>query len=225
MVHIVTHIIQAVIFDMDGVLVDSEPFWQQAELEILSDRGVPLTFEDTLKTQGLRIDQVVTYWYQRHPWTGATPPQVADTILHRVVELIRTQGSPLPGVEQAIRTIHQRGWALGLATSSPSLLVEATLERLGLTGAFSVTRSAESLPYGKPHPQVYLDAASGLQVPPEHCMAIEDSFNGLLAAKSARMTALAVPDPHHRDDPRFVIADHRLDNLTQLTESWLDGLS
>ncbi|MBW3140401.1 hexitol phosphatase HxpB [Ferrimonas balearica] len=221
----VTHKIQAVIFDMDGVLVDSEPFWQQAELEILCDHGVPLTLEDTLKTQGLRIDQVVGYWYQRHPWSGTSPELVADAILSRVVDLIAQQGEALPGVDSAISLIQQRGWALGLATSSPSRLVEATLSRLGLHSAFAVTCSAEHLRYGKPHPQVYLNAADELRVAPEHAMAIEDSFNGLLAAKAARMTTLAVPDPHHRDDPRFVIADHRLDSLSQFTQSWLDALN
>ncbi|MBY6187770.1 hexitol phosphatase HxpB [Marinobacter hydrocarbonoclasticus] len=225
MIRAVSHEIQAVIFDMDGVLVDSEPFWQQAELEILTDQGVPMSFEDTLKTQGLRIDQVVAYWYQRHPWSGRTPEQIADAILQRVVTLIDAQGAPLPGVEQSIAAIHARGWAVGLATSSPSLLIDATLNRLGLTGAFSVTCSAEALPYGKPHPQVYLDAAQGLSVNPEHCLAIEDSFNGILAAKAARMSVLAIPDPHHRDDPRFVIADHRLNSLDQMTDSWMDSLS
>ncbi|MBY5992148.1 hexitol phosphatase HxpB [Ferrimonas balearica] len=216
--------LKAVIFDMDGVLIDSEPYWQQAELQVFSELGVPLTFEDTLKTQGLRIDKVVEYWYWRHPWDGPGIDSTSDEILTRVATLVAEQGEALAGVHSAIAAIRSQGLALGLATSSPSRLIAAVLARLGLTDTFDATLSAEHLPHGKPHPQVYLDAAAALGVAATECLAIEDSFNGLLSAKSAQMRALAIPDAHHQDDPRFVIADHRLPSLVALTPEWLNAL-
>ncbi|WP_268762535.1 hexitol phosphatase HxpB [Ferrimonas marina] len=212
---------KAIIFDMDGVLVDSEPLWQQAELAILPKYGVPLTFEDTLKTQGLRIDQLVHYWHQRFPWQGASIEAVADELVQEVARQIRLQGRALPGVAEAMAVVQASGLPVALATSSPGPIIDATLERLQLQPHFQACLSAEHLAYGKPHPEVYLNAAAAIDVAPERCLAIEDSFNGILAAKAARMQVLAIPDDHHRDDPRFVIADHRMDSLKQLTAPWL----
>lgn len=211
----------AVIFDMDGVLVDSEPFWQQAELDVLPQYGVPLTLADTVTTKGLRIDQVVALWHSRYPWPNANIDAVAAEIVAKVAELVRTNGEPLAGVKQAITLIKQQGLPLALATSSPTLLIEATLERLELDNSFDAICSAESLPYGKPHPKVYLNAAKALGIEPNRCLAIEDSVNGVIAAKAATMTAIAIPEPDQRDDPRFAIADHQMESLLAFTPAWL----
>ncbi len=210
------HGIEAVIFDMDGVLVDSEPFWQQAQMAVLPRYGVPLTWQDTVRTTGIRIDLIVAMYQQRHPWSGATVTEVADEIVEQVAQLVRHQGQPLPGVQQAIVAIKAKGLRLALATSSPTLLIDATLARLGLTDAFEVICSAEALPYGKPHPQVYLNAAEGLGIIPSNCVAIEDSVTGVIAGKAASMKVVAIPEANQQQDPRFSIADLQLRSLEEL---------
>ncbi len=216
------HSFAAVIFDMDGVLIDSEPYWQQAQLEIFPHYGVPLTRADTVTTKGLRIDQVVQHWHQRYPWGSPKPQEqavliqsVAQQIVQRVEQLIRTEGQPLRGVQQALMHLQQQGIPIALATSSPQRLIDATLTRLQLHQYFQAVCSAEHLPYGKPHPQVYLDAAAALAIAPASCLAIEDSLNGIIAAKAAGMQVIAIPEPDQRHDPRFSIADHTLLDLSQ----------
>ncbi|TKB51297.1 hexitol phosphatase HxpB [Ferrimonas sediminicola] len=214
--------VKGVIFDMDGVLVDSEPFWQVAEMEVFPQYGVPITLEDTLKTQGLRIDHVVQFWFSRHPWRGATPKEVEQQILDAMVAVIRARGEPMAGVHATLESLHQAGLPMALATSSPHILMETTLEKLEIGHYFQATCSAEHLPLGKPHPQVYLNAADALGLAATDCLAIEDSFNGLLAAKAARMHTLAVPDADHRSDPRYVIADRQYLSLEEFSlEHWL----
>lgn len=206
---------QAIIFDMDGVLVDSEPFWQQAELAVFPRYGVELTVADTLKTQGLRIDEVVKYWFDRQPWENPNLAQVEAEILDTMVEVIAAQGQPMPGVMQTLDAIKAAGIPMAVATSSPHRLMETTLKALNIKGYFNATCSAEHLPLGKPHPQVYLNAADALGVAPEHCLAIEDSFNGVIAAKAGRLAVVAIPDADHKQDARFAAADYRFDSLQQ----------
>lgn len=214
--------IQAVIFDMDGVLVDSEPFWQQAELEVFGHLGLQLSDTDPLKTQGLTIEEVVEYWYQRFPWDKPDRHQVAREILDVVSQKILAQGQPLPGVYKAIEQIQQAGIPMALATSSSSPLIQALLKKLGLTDAFMAKISAETLPFGKPHPELYLIACSALGVLPENCLAIEDSLNGIVAAKAAKMKVVAIPDGYHQTDPRFAIADQKLNSLEEFElAKWL----
>ncbi len=112
--------LQAVIFDMDGVLIDSEPFWQQAEIDILSKLGVPITLEDTYKTMGIRIDQLVGWWYQKHPWEGSSCTDVINAIVQRVCEQIASEGKSKPGLHEALEFCRSQDLPIGLATSSPT---------------------------------------------------------------------------------------------------------
>jgi len=208
--------VQAVIFDMDGLLLDSEDFWQQAEFDMFSSLGVPLTPADTHKTLGWRCDDVVRYWYQQAPWQTPTQAEVADTIIDRVIALIISRGRLLPGAEQALQLCQAAGLPIALATSSNHKMMLAVLTHFGLSHYFQATCSAEFLPRAKPHPQVYLNAASALGVAPEHCLALEDSVTGVIAAKAARMRCIAVPDVAHRTDARYAIADKTLFALTEL---------
>jgi sugar-phosphatase len=208
--------VQAVIFDMDGLLLDSEDFWQQAEFEMFSSLGVPLQPKDTHKTLGWRCDDVVRYWYQQAPWQTPTQAEVADTIIDRVIALIVSRGRLLPGAEQALQLCQAAGLPIALATSSNHKMMLAVLQHFGLAPYFQATCSAEFLPHAKPHPQVYLNAAAALGVAPEHCLALEDSVTGVIAAKAARMRCFAVPDAVHQADGRYAIADKILRSLTQL---------
>lgn len=207
--------IAAVVFDVDGVLIDSEPLWQEAEVEVFGSIGVPLTRTMCAETMGLRIDEAVAYWHERYPWTGRPLDEVAATIVGRVVELVGERGEPLPGVHAAVAACGERGLATAVASSSPTVLIDAVLRRLGL--AFPVVRSAEVEPFGKPHPGIYLAAARELGLAPTDCVAVEDSVNGIVAAKAARMACVAVPDPSIRGDRRLGIADVVLDDLSGLS--------
>lgn len=202
--------IEAVIFDMDGVLIDSEPLWRQAEIELFAGLGVHLTDEECRQTMGLRIDQTVAYWYARRPWPDADLPGLAAGIVDRVAELVQQQGKPIPGVEHAVGACEKLGLRLAVASSSWERLVGTVLGKLDIRGAFETIHSAADEPYGKPHPGVFLTTADQLGVEPTRCLVIEDSVNGMVAAVAARMLCAVVPE---RWNPRFVLADAVLDSL------------
>jgi len=201
--------IDTVIFDMDGVLLDSEPLWQRAEIEVFATVGITLDHQRCRETMGLRSDELVAHWYARYPWTGPSLREVEDDVLRTVTRLIRAAAEPKIGLDAVLGVLATRNVRLALASSSPYALITAVLERLGLTETFTCIHSAEEEPYGKPHPGVYLTTARKLEVAPETCCAIEDSLNGVLAAKAARMTCVAVPDVGIASDARLAIADQR----------------
>lgn len=206
--------LEAAVFDMDGVLVDSEPLWQEAEIEVFGTVGVELSRAMCEETMGLRIDEAVAHWHRRTPWDGPSQPEIADRVVAGVAARIAERGEPLPGVREALDACRRRGLRLALASSSPMPLIGAVLERFDLAGTFEVVVSADGEPYGKPHPGIYLTAADRLAVAPTACVAIEDSLNGVIAAKAARMRAVAIPlDPA---DPRFGVADAVLTSLADL---------
>ncbi|MEM0996777.1 MAG: hexitol phosphatase HxpB [Bacteroidota bacterium] len=215
---------QAAIFDMDGLLVDTEPFWQDAELKVFPTVGVPLQRKMCLATIGLRIDEVVAHWYAQYPWTGKSQEQVAQEILEEVAAAVRERGTLLSGAQEAIALARNQGLRTALASSSAKYLIRNVLQTFDLEDEFEMFRSAEDDAYGKPHPAVFLRTAADLGIHPTQCVVLEDSYHGLLAAKAARMRAIAVPEAHSAQDPRFVIADVRLTNLTELTGAHLTGL-
>ena len=217
--------IRAVIFDMDGVLIDSEPFWQESEIDAFGRAGLALTREMCLETMGLRVDEVVEYWRRRRDFGETQAGALEDSIIGGVVERILSRGEAKEGAAEAPEFFRGRGVRVALASSSASRLIRAVTERLGLLDTFECVYSAEEEEYGKPHPGVYLTTARRLGVSPAECLAIEDSLNGVLAAKAARMKCVAVPEPAQRRDPRFSIADLVLDSLADLNEEVWQGLN
>ncbi len=215
---------KAAIFDMDGLLIDSEPLWQQAEMEFLRPLGVQLTREMCTRTVGLRVREAIQYWQARHPWEGPGLDELVECIVARVIELINQSGRALPGAGEAVRMCREAGLALALATSSRHDLAAVTLAKLGLDGAFAQVICADEHAPGKPHPIVFLRAAEALGLDPQSCLVFEDSLNGVIAAKAARMYVAAVPGSQWADDPRFVLADFRLNSLEEATPSWLASL-
>ena len=207
--------INAIIFDMDGVIVDSEPFWRQAKIKAVARFGGSITEQQTYQSAGLRIDEIAEYWIAHCDLDPACKQPLCDAILDEVIKQIKRKGKLLPGVRESLQWLATTGLKVGLASSSPSRLIAAVLDIFNLKQFFSVQVSAENLPFGKPHPQVYLEAASQLDVAPYHCLAIEDSVNGLLAAKAAKMTGVCVPEPGQENNPGFAIADYKLASLNK----------
>jgi sugar-phosphatase len=197
----------AAIFDMDGVLIDSEPFWQRAQIEVFSRIGVHLTVEDTERTMGRRIRDVVAFWHAERAWRGPTIDAVAESVVHEVIRLVQTEGEPMGGSLQAIDLLQSLGIPLSLATSSDENLIEAVLSKLGLQSAFKVRCSAADEEFCKPHPAVYLTAARRLGVSPERCLVFEDSPAGVTSAKSAGMKVVALPNPAIVDHRELAAAD------------------
>ena len=212
---------RATVFDMDGLLIDSEVLWHQAEVEIFGRLGVPLAEGDGRLTKGMYVDEVVRFWYARHPWEGESVAEVTDLLLARVGDLVEGVGRLLPGAQRAIDLASERG-PVALASSTPRALIERCLGHFGLYESFATIHSADVEPFGKPHPGVFLAAARALGVDAPACLVFEDSSAGVIAAKAARMSVVAVPVLEDRSQAAFALADLVLDSLEDLSGDWLD---
>lgn len=208
---------KAAIFDMDGLLIDSEPLWQEAEINVFRSVGVPLTRELCRETVGVRLDEVVRHWYEKFPWHTESVEVVEARILEEVSRLIVSRGKPMPGVRETIDLLSAAKYELAVASSSPLRLVRTALETFGLIENFSVLHSAEAEGKGKPHPAVYLSAMFRLGVDPCNCIAFEDSAIGVRAAKSAGAWVIAVPESADISSPAFADADVVLSSLTNFS--------
>ncbi len=203
----------AVIFDMDGVLIDSEPLWKIAMEEVFKSVGCSLTRKDFQKTVGLRLDEVIQYWYEHTGWENATPKEVEEAIVRRMIELLNENGTPLTGVIETLEFLKLKGKKIGLATSSYAVLIDTVLNALFIRQYFDFTHSAENESHGKPHPAVYLTVADQLQIQPKKCLVIEDSLNGIISGKAARMTVVCIPEKSHSPEPKLSLADYQFDDM------------
>jgi sugar-phosphatase len=214
----------AVIFGVDGLLIDSEPLWREAEAKVFRKVGVDLTDEMAGQTMGLRVDEVVAYWYKRYPWETPSQEEIATQIDEGMVEKIGKKGKPKDGVNEAFAVCEAEGLPIGVASSSDTPLIMAALRKLGIAGKIQAVHSAYDETFGKPHPAVYISAAKALGIEPSHCLAFEDSANGVLATKAARMRCIAVPELELLEDKRFGIADIILPSLRDFTPHMLEEL-
>lgn len=205
---------KAVIFDMDGVLIDSEPLWQEAGIETLSRFGINLTLEQYHTSTGLRTEEWVAHWFRQYNIPGENAQDAIDTIIRKAISKIGAQGMAMPGAAELVRFFRQKQIRTGLATSSPMALVDVVVDKLQLRPFFDTLTSAEKLEFGKPHPQVFLNCAAELGVLPEDCIVFEDSFNGMIAAKAAKMKCVVVPAAGQYSLPKWAAADMKLTSLT-----------
>ena len=208
--------LDAVIYDMDGLLIDSEPFWRKAEMKVFASVGLQLTEEDCIETTGFRFDEVVEHWWHRQPWEGKTKTQIHDEVLDEMENAITHYAREMSGVRASLDYFKANGFRIALASSSAMRLIKAAVKKLNIEEYFELLVSAEHETHGKPHPAVFIRTAETLNVAPEKCVVIEDSFNGLLAAKAARMKCVIVPAPFDFDNGRFVIADWKLKSLHEI---------
>jgi len=210
--------IKAVIFDMDGVLIDSERQWQLTERAIFGELDIHLTNELLVQTRGLRTEEMVAHWSRRFNLDGVKPETLMQRYDDIMVEAMKTRIPLMEGALEAIDLFRNKGLPVALATCSAEAHIEATMERHGLRSSFDLLVSAAREMQGKPHPEVYLRTAAMLEVDPSFCLAIEDSFFGVVAAKAARMKVVAMPDPEEYGQLRFGAADMKIRSLRELTE-------
>lgn len=193
-----------VIFDMDGTLIDSEPLWKQAEMEIYGALGVPLTPDLLTQTTGMRMDAAVEHWFRQFPWQGVPKEEIARRIKARVQELVRDQGVPTKGAIELVRSLSAAGVELAICSSSALIHIESVCDQWGIRSLFSVLQSADDCVHGKPHPEPYLLTARRLGVSPEDCLAIEDSIVGMTSAARAGMAVVGVPRAEQRSEAALI---------------------
>jgi mannitol-1-/sugar-/sorbitol-6-/2-deoxyglucose-6-phosphatase len=205
--------LNTVIFDMDGLLIDSEPLWNEAADEIFKNYGLSLSEEQYKTTTGLRTREFVQWWFTKFNIGEAELANAEKAIVQKVMEKVQQRGRIMPGVEHIFDFFQKKQFKIGLASSSPLELIHLAIQLCGIEPYLQATASAGELPYGKPHPQVYLNCAQMLQAQPTDCICFEDSFNGMIAAKAARMVCVVVPHVTQLKDERWGAADLKLSSL------------
>lgn len=214
-----------VIFDMDGLLIDSEPLWQQAAEELFAGYGRKLSAQQYAKTTGLRTKEFLNFWFTYFKIPPEKLLEAEDMVVGRVVELVKQKGKPLPGVTYIFDFFKERDFNIGLATSSGPALIEVVIDLLNIRDDLSAVSSANDLAYGKPHPEVYLNCAEKLAASPWQCICFEDSFNGMIAAKAAGMKCVIVPAHAASQKTIWDAADLKIPSLSSFDESLLKNLS
>jgi len=216
--------INTVLYDMDGLLLDTEPLWGESMLRVAQKHNIPITWEKFKETTGLRIYEVTDYWFIKYPWEGSTSMEVANEILDDIIEASKIAGKVLPGVIQSLELLKKHDFKIGLASSSPARMIDALVEHFGIKDYFDEITSADTVALGKPHPAVFMHCAAALGSTPMQCVVLEDSVNGCISGKAARMKVIAIPDELHFDDPRFTIADAKLRSLVDFDLEMLKKL-
>jgi sugar-phosphatase len=186
--------ISAVIFDMDGLIIDSEPLWKIAEIETFKEVGFDFTFEMCALTTGMRIDEVVEFWRAKLKWESFTNTEIVDKIQNKMIQLIKERGKLLPGIIESLNLLNSNDVLIGLASSSSMSLINTTVDTLKIRKFFNVIHSAENEIAGKPNPAVFLSAAKMLKVNPEKCLVLEDSKAGMSAGINANMRTIVIPE-------------------------------
>jgi sugar-phosphatase len=207
-----------VIFDIDGLLVDSEPLWNESATEVFGSYGIRLTEEQYKTTTGLRTKEFVQWWFGQYGINAKEPERAEKKIVETVLDKIAQKGKIMPGVPYIFDFFQRKQFKIGLATSSPPELIDLVVEMAGIRDFLQATASAAHLLYGKPHPQVYLNCARELNSEPVACICFEDSFNGLIAAKAARMKCVIVPHATQQKEEKWAAADLKLSSLQNFGE-------
>jgi HAD superfamily hydrolase (TIGR01509 family) len=214
--------ISAVIFDLDGVLLDSEQVWDEVREQLTRERGGRWHENAQRDMMGMSSTEWSVYM---HDELGLPEPpdEISAEVVRRLEARYRKDLPLLPGAREAVERLAAR-WPLGLASSSNRELIDLVLDVSGLAPFFRVTVSSEEVPRGKPAPDVYLDAARRLGVAPDHCAAVEDSRNGIRSAEAAGMRVVAIPNPHFPPgEESLALADVTLGSLTELTPATVAG--
>jgi sugar-phosphatase len=215
---------QAVIFDMDGTLIDSEPMWKEAEKKVFSSVGVNVSEELSINTASMTTTEVTHFWYNHYPWSGKSLKQVENEVIDGVEILISEKGKPMVGVKEILDFFYNREIKIGLSTNAPYRLISVVLNKLGISDYFDAISSSEQELKGKPDPAVYLSTIKKLKVSPSRCIAFEDSLSGIVAAKKANMKIVAIPPSLEFTSKKFDISDLRLKALSDFKDHHLEQM-
>jgi HAD superfamily hydrolase (TIGR01509 family) len=208
--------IEAVVFDLDGVLVDSEEIWDEARRTLALERGLAWPESSQREMMGMSSGEWSRYMHER-VGLEESPGEISAEVVRRLEQIYRRHLPLLEGAVEAVARMSER-FRLGLASSSNRPIIELVLELAGITGQFEVTVSSEEVGRGKPAPDVYLEALRRMAVVPERAAAIEDSTNGILSASAAGMLVVAIPNPAFPPRPdALTAADIVLVSLAELT--------
>jgi HAD superfamily hydrolase (TIGR01509 family) len=209
-------VVDAVVFDLDGVLIDSEPVWEEIRRRYVADHGGQWRSDTQRRLMGMSTGEWANY-LSHELGVRRTPEQVAAGVVAQMAARYAAQVPLVPGADAVVRRL-AGCWPMGLASSSPPRLIEVALAATGLTEAFAVTLSTENVPHGKPAPDVYLAVAERLGKHPAGCVAVEDSSNGVRSAAAAGMRVIAVPDRRYPlDDDAQTRATLVIDHIEAVT--------
>ncbi len=216
--------LESVIFDLDGVLIDSERVWSSAREQLVRAHGGRWSEDATRAMMGMSSPEWSRYMHERLG-VAMAPEEIAREVVGRLQALYREHLPLLPGAREALVSLAEH-WRLGLASSANRPIIELVLELADMGELFTVTVSAEEVARGKPAPDVYLEAARRLSIEPSHCAAVEDSTNGLRAAAAAGMLVIALPN---RDFPptgeALGVADASIEALDELRPALIERVA
>ena len=215
--------IDAVVFDLDGVIIDSEPVWEQVRRQVVAEHGGCWAPDAQQRLMGMSTQEWAEYL--RQDLGVALPPEdIAELVIGRMLDRYRDDAPLMPGAQAAVRRLSAR-WPLGLASSSPPPLIEAVLAGAGLRDCFKAAMSTEEVRRGKPAPDIYLAVTERLGGTPARSAAVEDSTNGLRSAAAAGLHVIAVPHPRYPPEPSALgLAELVLTDLDALTVSTVADL-
>jgi len=214
--------IDAVIFDMDGILINSEPLWKKAEKEVFGSVGVEITEELSKVTASMTTTEVTQFWYNHSSWLDKSLEQVENEVIDLVENLIIEEGKSMEGVIEILEFLKKRNLKIGLSTNSPFKLIPVVLNKVGIADFFDAVSSAEHEQQGKPNPAVFLSTARKLGILPTKCIVFEDSISGIIAAKKANMKTVAILPDEEFHSPKFNRSDIKLNKLNDFNDKHLE---
>ncbi len=205
--------IQGVIFDLDGTLIDSEPLWQEAEITTFASVGLELTRADCMQTKGLQPFEAVKHWHRKLINPKRNVEELAVELCERVKELFEKKLLMKEGVIEILEFWKEKKIPMAIASASSMNIIESVVKTFNLDQYFSLIYSGDFEKFGKPHPGIFITTAERMKVDPVFTVVFEDSFNGMIAAKAARMKLVAYLDEISPDDTKYDFADLKLESF------------
>lgn len=203
----------AVLFDMDGLMINSEPLWNEAAAEVFEEYHIQLTPQQYAASTGFRTKEFIEWWFRHFRIPLVYAPEASEKILAITKQKMLQRLEPMQGVNYIFSFFKSLGLKVGIASSSPKEFIEIAIQLCKVANETDVYESAHTLPFAKPHPQVYLNAAQALHTDPLSCICFEDSYYGMIAVKAARMKCVVVPHPDETKKEHWAAADLKISSL------------